>query len=185
MGVLETFDHDDDHTTPMLDNPHSKKFLSCKCWGTNAILIVGFFAIIVLLCYIATLTSIMIFMNKPACNCDPIGSLNPSCDSKGTCYCKSGYYGRKCSQSCNCDCNGSSCSSDGTCNCKYGYTGSKCESCQSGYKRSDRCHKIYTNDDEELCPPHKQNIREKRAPIIFCPCESENNLGLGVNKDKD
>ncbi|KAM7543237.1 hypothetical protein Aperf_G00000000278 [Anoplocephala perfoliata] len=86
------------------------------------------------------------------CGCDPIGSRDQYCDSKGRCRCHWGVEGDKCDQcaagywgisnnqpcvSCSCNpfgsINGSTCDSHtGQCKCKPGILGQKCDFCPNG-----------------------------------------------------
>lgn len=92
------------------------------------------------------------------CNCDPYGSLSPTCNKEnGQCDCKPHVGGYKCDvcepgfynltsfgckNECHCDPFGSfnSTSCDmmtGKCSCKEGYKGQNCDVCISGYWKSE------------------------------------------------
>lgn len=93
------------------------------------------------------------------CRCDPVGSLNSTCDPLGQCYCKSNYEGEKCDRCksgrgdlragcplCNClevGSLGSECSSeDGSCTCRDNYDGKRCDRCKSdSYRSAAECLK--------------------------------------------
>ena len=44
---------------------------------------------------IGTVFQIQIWLD---CECDPYGSSSPQCQSDGSCFCKTGYFGQKCNE---------------------------------------------------------------------------------------
>lgn len=86
----------------------------------------------------------------PACECDPIGSLSPTCTDSGQCRCRPGVGGPTCSdclpdyfnftsEGCTpCDCSQFSTSlscnvTTGQCPCPDGVTGLTCDTCMAGF----------------------------------------------------
>jgi len=88
-----------------------------------------------------------------ACDCDPIGSLNATCDIyTGQCFCREGIFGRRCDQlipnhygfsleggkSCDCDPTGSTADQcdvvTGQCPCRDKVEGRKCDRCMENTK---------------------------------------------------
>ncbi|XP_054719317.1 laminin subunit gamma-1-like, partial [Uloborus diversus] len=98
-----------------------------------------------------------------SCNCDPVGSLDHSCDIfSGQCKCRPGVTGQKCDQcqpyyygfsidgckECDCDPIGSTspqCDAIGQCSCRPNVEGRRCERCKENtYDKSAGCRD---------CPP--------------------------------
>ena len=92
----------------------------------------------------------MNFHPPAACDCDPIGSLGPTCDSSGQCACKPGVGGPTCSdclpdhfnltsEGCTpCTCSEFSTSmtcnvTTGQCSCPEGVTGRTCDTCEAAF----------------------------------------------------
>ncbi|XP_009989305.1 PREDICTED: laminin subunit alpha-3, partial [Tauraco erythrolophus] len=97
------------------------------------------------------------------CNCDPVGSVEKTCDPRGQCLCHSNYAGLRCDQcasgyysypsclSCQCSPNGSQhgvCEpTAGQCECQTGITGRRCDRCLSAVDSFPYCKGVNSECD--------------------------------------
>ncbi|XP_053203396.1 laminin-like protein epi-1 [Panonychus citri] len=93
------------------------------------------------------------------CACDPVGSVNQTCDSNGWCtcaprfngpkcnHCSAGYYNFPKCEACNCDPAGSygvTCQ-NGVCQCRDNFEGIKCDKCKKNFYNFPICESCSCN----------------------------------------